>query len=247
MKMKSELREGAERILSTLEEDDVPAAYLEVRKLMHARDINLYQEVGRITRGLHEALSSFSTDAARSLGHSADIEESPRERLRYVTELTANAANRTMDLVDAAGPHAQRLSVNAGALVEFLEDPELNLEHVRRYCKVSAADIQTESEAILGHLQQIMLAQDFQDLSGQIIQRVIGLLQKLEDELVDLVSRCAEIEQVTGVFINETEDAPKVSGADPLLAEGPVLNAEHREDIVQNQDDVDNLLSSLGF
>lgn len=246
MRMKEELREGAERILTTLDKDDVPAAYLEVRKLMHARDINLYEEVGRITRGLHDALRSFSTDAARSLGRPSAEDESPRSRLRYVTELTANAANRTMDLVDSTEPHAQRLSANANALVEFLDDPELNLEHIRRYCRDSAAGIQQDSSEILGNLQQIVLAQDFQDLSGQIIHRVIGLLQTLEDELVDLVARCAAIEQVTGVFIDETEDALG-DEVDPIAAEGPAMNKEARDDVVSNQDDVDNLLSSLGF
>jgi chemotaxis protein CheZ len=249
MEMQEELRDGANRILATLEGGDVNGAYKEVQRLLQARDLNLYREIGRITRGLHDALASFSADAARTLGRDADgaIEESPRERLRYVTELTADAANRTMDLVEGTQPHAQRLHASARDLVEFLDDPELNIQHVRRYCRDSAGIIRGESDAILGNLRDILVAQDFQDLSGQIIHRVIRLLQQLEDELVQLVARCAEVEQATGAFAEHDEGSAAVVPVDPLRAEGPVVPAAGREDVVRSQDEVDDLLSSLGF
>lgn len=249
MEMQQELRDGARRILDTLEGGDVNGAYREVQRLMQARDLNLYREIGRITRGLHDALASFSVDAARSLGRDARgaAEESPRERLRFVTELTSDAANRTMDLVEGTQPHAQRLHASARDLVEFLDDPELNIQHVRRYCRDSADIIRGESDAILGNLRDILIAQDYQDLSGQIIQRVIGLLQQLEDELVMLVARCAEVEQATGAFADEEPAAAPAAPVDPLRPEGPVAPAAAREDLVRSQDEVDDLLSSLGF
>lgn len=243
MAMQQDLREGAQRILTTLDDGDVDAAYREVQRLVQLRELNLYDEIGRITRGLHDALAAVSAEAAGSLAQATtgEIEESPRERLRYVSELTANAANRTMDLVEGSQPHAGRVSASASELVGFLDDPELNLGQLRHYCRDEAEVIRRESEAISHNLQDILLAQGYQDLSGQIIQRVIALLQRLEDELVLLVRRCADVEQATGVFARNAVSASHVEAPDPLRAEGPLTRASTRSDVLTGQDEVDKI------
>ena len=81
-----------------------------------------------------------------------------------------------------------------------------------------------------------MMAQDFQDLTGQIIRQVIGLVQDLEENLVKLIKKSGRVAQTT------TDDKPK-----SVAAEGPQINQEDNPEVMSGQDDVDDLLSSLGF
>ena len=87
------------------------------------------------------------------------------------------------------------------------------------------------------------MAQEYQDITGQIIQRVIGLVTEVEDRLVSLVKLASQVEQITGV-VHVAEEKTAQSGTE---AEGPAINAADRADVVSGQDEVDDLLSSLGF
>ena len=93
------------------------------------------------------------------------------------------------------------------------------------------------SSELRNELTNILMAQDFQDLTGQIIKRVITLVQEVEDRLVDILTVFKVEEQ-----LDEAEENGK-----PSKAEGPILNPHEREDAVASQDDVDDLLASLGF
>ena len=103
-----------------------------------------------------------------------------------------------------------------------------------------------ESARIDSNLSDIMLAQDYQDLTGQVIKRVIQLVKEVEDNLVNLVTMASTIDQITGLKHDISQTQNK-SEEDPIGPEGPIINPEAREDVVSNQDDVDALLSSLGF
>jgi chemotaxis protein CheZ len=88
-------------------------------------------------------------------------------------------------------------------------------------------------------LTEILMAQDFQDLTGQMIRKVITLVQEVEESLVEMLT----------LFGNENAEVvenTKVTKS-AIEAEGPILNKEQRDDVVNDQDDVDDLLSSLGF
>jgi chemotaxis protein CheZ len=101
------------------------------------------------------------------------------------------------------------------------------------------------STVLSDKFNSILLAQDFQDLSGQVIKKVISLVQDVELRLVDLMRVAGQVEQLTGIFRGvDVESANK--GAD-VVAEGPQIKASQRADVVSGQDDVDDLLSSLGF
>ncbi|MDQ3267870.1 MAG: protein phosphatase CheZ, partial [Pseudomonadota bacterium] len=82
-------------------------------------------------------------------------------------------------------------------------------------------------------LTEIMMAQDFQDLTGQVIKKIVEVTQNLEKQLVELL----------------VESSPSVANPDPHagLLNGPVINASGRTDVVTNQDQVDDLLESMGF
>ena len=85
------------------------------------------------------------------------------------------------------------------------------------------------------------MAQDFQDLTGQMIKRVIELVQEIETKLVGILTVCQTSNQESEI------DNNKNSGKKDIEAEGPIMNAQERDDVVNGQDDVDDLLSSLGF
>jgi len=94
-------------------------------------------------------------------------------------------------------------------------------------------DVEAATQRIDQHLTDIMMAQDFHDLTGQVVAKVVALAADLEDSLVKLLVQAAPPEQ-----------AQKVESA---ILNGPVVNPEGRSDVVANQGEVDDLLASLGF
>ena len=94
-------------------------------------------------------------------------------------------------------------------------------------------DVENRTANIDAHLTDIMLAQDFHDLTGQVVAKVVTLANDLEDSLVKLL-----------VQVVPPEQREKV---DPNILQGPVVNPEGRTDVVANQGEVDDLLASLGF
>jgi chemotaxis protein CheZ len=93
-------------------------------------------------------------------------------------------------------------------------------------------DIESRTAAVDQHLTDIMMAQDFHDLTGQVVKKVVQLTSDLEDSLVKLL-----------VQVVPPEQREKV----PEVLQGPVVNPEGRTDVVSNQGEVDDLLASLGF
>jgi chemotaxis protein CheZ len=96
--------------------------------------------------------------------------------------------------------------------------------------------VESDSGQLQGRLSEVLMAQGFQDLTGQIIRKVISLVQDVEDKLVQIIrlSRGRIPEAASG------PDQVKVVG-------GPVVPGVDQGDVVQGQDEVDDLLSSLGF
>jgi len=107
----------------------------------------------------------------------------------------------------------------------------------------------TGADTLNNSLQDIILEQGYQDLTGQVLKRVIGLVCDVEKELVNLMRMACQVEEVTGLARDESlEDrAQQQKPENNIVGEGPQINAEKRADVVSNQDDVDDLLSSLGF
>ena len=94
-------------------------------------------------------------------------------------------------------------------------------------------DVEAATERIDAHLTDIMMAQDFHDLTGQVVAKVVALATDLEDSLVKLLVQAAPLEQ-----------AQRVESA---ILNGPCVNPEGRTDVVADQGEVDDLLASLGF
>lgn len=252
------LKQRAADLMSRLEEKDYVSATSVIEELNELRDNTLYLEVGKLTRGLHDAIVNFDITPS-NVPEGADSEESEsqmanaKDRLDYVINLTQTSADKTMDMVEEGipiaselGAQAQTLRADWGRLIRREMQPDEFRDLAKRidgFLEQSVSGNQSVSQK----LNEILMAQDFQDLTGQVIKKVITLVQDVEDRLVELMRVAGQIEELTGV-VKSSENKPedKKEGLDST-PEGPQIRAEEREDVVSGQDDVDDLLSSLGF
>lgn len=241
--------EKAKELLNRLENNDVAGAVGLIQDLQKVRDENLYQEIGRLTRALHESIKNFKLDS-NIQGAGSEIDEA-HEGLAYVVDMTAKAANKTMDMVDAALPLSEGISTEAVDIKRdwqrFLKKELAPAEFRELTKRISVFLDNTESNTkkLNGNLNDILLAQDFQDLTGQVIQKITTMVTDVESRLVNLVSMAGHVDQMTGIQHDIAE--ADIDEVDPTKGVGPQINAEEKEDVASNQDDVDDLLSSLGF
>ncbi len=248
------LVEQAKELLNQLENGNSVDAMQTISSLHLKRDQFLYQEVGKLTRSLHEAIRNFAIDAMKETGAASDASmmSDASERLNYVIEKTETAANKTMDLVEETIPISADLGDQARGLKsewQRLMNKQMKPEEFRELTKQMDSFLELasgETSRIDRNLSNILLAQDFQDLTGQVIKRVITLVQDVESNLVELVRMAGTVDHLAGITHPEAEPAVQEDEKD-IGPEGPVINPEKREDVVTSQDDVDDLLSSLGF
>lgn len=249
-----DLVEYAKSLLEQLESGDATEAMNTITQLHQTRDQLLFQEVGRLTRSLHESIKSFAIDT----GNSQMREEMSRmadasQRLNYVIEKTEQAANKTMDMVESTMPVSARLGDESRQLKtewDRLMRREMKPEEFRALSKKVSQFLNTATEEtalIDSNLSNIMLAQDFQDLTGQVIKRVITLVQEVETSLVNMVAMASSIDSITGVKHDDLYASNDEDAGPDIGPEGPIIDADKRDDVVSGQDDVDALLSSLGF
>lgn len=250
----STLKKHAQELVSSLEKGRFGDAVQLIHQLNQTRDLGLYQEVGKLTRELHSAIVSFQIDPHMPQAEEVSQITDATERLSYVVKLTEGAANRTMDLVEASTPVLNGLSAEAANLsgdwqrfmrreVEAPEFREL-VKRVDSFLTHSAEG----NRKVAGHLNDILLAQDYQDLTGQVIKRVTALVTEVESNLLKLVLMASQVDRFAGIEHDHDQlRAEKDQEKHPTRGEGPQIHADKREDVVSGQDDVDDLLSSLGF
>lgn len=250
----STLKKHAQELVSSLEKGRFGDAVQLIHQLNQTRDLGLYQEVGKLTRELHSAIVSFQIDPHMPQAEEVSQITDATERLSYVVKLTEGAANRTMDLVEASTPVLNDLSAEAASLsgdwqrfmrreVEAPEFREL-VKRVDSFLTHSAEG----NRKVAGHLNDILLAQDYQDLTGQVIKRVTALVTEVESNLLKLVLMASQVDRFAGIEHDHDQlRAEKDQEKHPTRGEGPQIHADKREDVVSGQDDVDDLLSSLGF
>jgi chemotaxis protein CheZ len=190
----------------------------------------VFQQIGAITRQLHDTMQQLGV--MPKLQVATHGLPDARSRLTYIANKTAEAANKVLNSVDQAkADHAHISEATRQMAKSIVADP------VRAVASGAVmnfmADIEERTARIDGHLTDIMMAQDFHDLTGQVVAKVVTLANDLEDSLVKLLLQVAPPEQLGKV--------------DTSALNGPVVNAEGRTDVVSNQGEVDDLLASLGF
>lgn len=251
------LRDRTEALMTSLEDNDIASASELIRQINIARDESLYLEVGRLTRALHNAIRDFHLDiglqANAQVEHELSEMADARSRLSYVIRMTEDAANQTMDKVDEAAPMAQALAEESRSLQhdwhQFLTTQNsVPPAHTELFARIDAHlhQVSSSSQDIHSRLNDILMAQGYQDLSGQVIKRVIELVSDVEQSLVRLVKLASNVEAVAGIQA-PSRPASSIDDKQRLKAEGPQMNPSSNKDVVSGQDDVDELLSSLGF
>lgn len=238
--------ESARELVKFLEQGEINSANEIITNIQNATSDALFDKVGVLTRQLHDSLDEFRFDTRiESLAN----EEFPdaRERLNYVIEMTDKAANRTMDAVEACLPIADSFNDRIQQVMPSwgnLMNRKLQLGQFKELCKLLDDFLQvsaSDADNLRQYLTEILMAQDFQDLTGQMIRRVINLVQEVEVKLVEMLTMFGDSTN----SVKESEDL--VNELSGITAEGPIMNAAERTDVVDGQDDVDDLLSSLGF
>ena len=194
-----------------------------------------FDRLGHIVRQLHDSLRELGYD--RSLSDIATEVTDATDRLEYIATLTEQAANKVLNSIDEAMPVQDQLIARAKDVDErwaALFDGKLNVDQFKLLAHDSrgfATAVVESGEAEKARLMQIMMAQDFQDITGQIIKKVVNITQKLERELAQLLVDNAPQK------VREKEKEKVVD----LLA-GPAVPAS-----AMAQNDVDDLLADLGF
>jgi chemotaxis protein CheZ len=190
----------------------------------------VFHQIGSLTRLLHDTLDQLGV--IPQLQIATEGLPDARSRLSYIAGKTADAANKVLNSVDRAKvDHAHISTATREIARRIVADP---VKAVASGAVMNfVEDVEHRTAAIDAHLTDIMLAQDFHDLTGQVVTKVVRLATELEDSLLKLL-----------VSVVPEEQRVKV---DPGLLNGPVVNPEGRTDVVSNQGEVDDLLASLGF
>ena len=190
----------------------------------------VFQQLGTITRLLHDTMQQLGV--MPRLQMAADGIPDARSRLSYIATKTAAAADKVLNSVDQAKAEHAAIAEQTRALAAALvADPVKAVASGAVFNFV--ADVEARIQVIDDHLTDIMMAQDFHDLTGQVVAKVVTLANELEDSLVKLL-----------VQVVPPEQREKV---DPSVLHGPVVDPAGRTDVVANQGEVDDLLASLGF
>jgi chemotaxis protein CheZ len=202
---------------------------------------DIHHRLGTLTRQLHDSLNGLGlTEKVKSLaGELPDA----KSRLSYIARLTGEAAEKVLNNVDQAKAHHDHIAAETrriGALI--VKDPVAAVAkgHVMNFL----SDVETATQQIDENLTAIMMAQDFHDLTGQVISKVVALAANIEAQLIELLVLTAPSDSPAKATPPVGETVTEIT--EPLL-QGPVVNPEGNPDVVQGQSEVDDLLASLGF
>lgn len=212
--------ELARGLVAALEFED----YAEARRCMQQLNVDsaMYRQVGRIARDVHENMLAFLSGSELRNVAQGETEET-RKRLSHVLDMTDSAAHETL------------------AAAESINGSLRTLQQRRAAGDLDDETLQAALEAIHDTVNGIVLAQSYQDLSGQIITRAITLVGSIEAQLIDLLT-LAGIDSPAA-----TVAAMSASAAGGERGHGPRVGGTSTGDSLSGQDEVDDLLTSLGF
>ena len=201
---------------------------------------DVHQRLGMLTRQLHDSLNGLGL-ADKVKNWAGELPDA-KSRLTYIARLTGEAAEKVLNSVDQAKVHHDHIATETrriGALI--VKDPVAAVAkgHVMNFI----TDVEESSKEIDKNLTDIMMAQDFHDLTGQVISKVVALAANIESQLLQLLVITAPTDAVAKPAPVPVDTKPV---SEPVL-QGPVVNPEGNPDVVTRQSEVDDLLASLGF
>ena len=207
----------------------------------------LIDRIGHLTRALNESMRELGLD--REVEKAADAIPDARDRLNYIATMTEQAAETALSSIEVAQPLQSEIENRAVKLDErwqsWFESP-IELADARELVRDTRSYLQwvpEQTQATSAQLHDIMMAQDFQDLTGQVIKKLVVMIRQMEQQLIQALLEYLPEERVRGY---ESERKTRAAGDDSLV-NGPQIGTGDDADIVTNQAQVDDLLDSLGF
>jgi len=205
--------------------------------VLAAQSSDVINQIGHMTRTLHDALRELGLN--KKIEKAASSIPDARDRLNYVATLTQQAAERVLNATEAAQPLVEKMEVEAHRLAgqwQMLFEKQLDAEQFKDLARQTHAflyEVPKQTKATHAYLMEIMMAQDFQDLTSQVIKKIIDITENMEQQLLALL----------------LENAPARAKAESNsgLLDGPVVNPNGRKDVAGSQSRVDELLEDLGF
>lgn len=196
----------------------------------------LIANIARITRRLRESMRDLGLD--ETIKEAADAIPNARDRLQYVARMTEQAANRVLNASEQMQPMQESMGAMAkelsGKWQEWFEGPKdlSEAKHLVDDTRAFLNYVPDKTDKSLAIILEIIMAQDFQDLTGQVITRMLDVISTIETELIQVLIDSVPKEQ---------------REATATLLNGPQVSANTKDEVVSNQDQVDDLLASLGF
>ena len=223
--------------MNTIVTDETSSAEVMKAEMPESQQENVLIRVGQLTRNLHDSLRGLGLD--KLIERAAHEIPNVKDRLNYVTTMSEQAAQRVLNATDVAGPLQDKIEESSETLCHEWRKALDGMYSDKQYRELAEATIQYLGETRDASLEtrklllEIMMAQDFQDLTGQVIRKISDLVTNMEQQLVQLLIDYApsELKRDAG------------SG----LLNGPQINPAMTADVVANQNQVDDLLESLGF
>jgi chemotaxis protein CheZ len=218
----------------------------------HTTD-RILARIGQLTRTLRDSMRELGID--KHVERAAEAVPDARDRLKYVATMTEQAAEKVLTAIEVAKPIQEQLQQDAGKLdarwTQWYAAP-LQRDEVRTLMDDTHAFLGKLPDATAATNQQlleIMLAQDFQDLTGQVIKKITEIVYVIEQQLLGVLveniapERREQFAATAAALVAEVSSTGSPEG----LLNGPQINPEGKADVVQDQSQVDDLLASLGF
>ena len=197
----------------------------------------LLGRIGQLTRQLREGMRELGLD--KQVEKAAQAIPGARDRLNYVAETTERAAHRALNAIDIAQPLQEGLATDAKGLTqrwdEWFKNP-IELDHARQLVTDTRdylGDVPQKASAINAQLMEILMAQDFQDLTGQVIKKMMEVVNEVETQLLQVLIDNSPAEKRQEIASNSLLNGPQIKAGNP--------------EAVTDQSQVDDLLASLGF
>ena len=212
-----------------------------IAELTTLRESSLFVELGKLTREVHDSLNAFSKDQ-RVVELAEEEIPDAKERLNFIITKTDDAAHRTMEGAEAVIRQIEDFNGQADSIRQRWRQFRTRELSKSEFLDLSDdldqffLSIDEQSDIVKTRMTDIMMAQDYQDLTGQMIKQVIAMVQEIEEKMVRLVA-------ISGSTLKDKTHPHK----DGSMAHGPQLPSADKCEVASNQDEVDDLLASLGF
>ena len=226
---------------------------IDVEQEGDASSDRILARIGQLTRTLRDSMRELGLD--KQVEAAAEMVPDARDRLKYVATMTEQAAERALNAIELAKPLQETMQRDAQALDARWEqwygaplenaDVKTLLADTRGFLQ----QVPVHTVATNTQLLEIMLAQDFQDLTGQVIKKITDVVYLIEQQLLGVLLEniAPERREQFAAQAAALAAASSTAGSSDTLLNGPQINPEGRTDVVQDQTQVDDLLASLGF